>query len=189
MGRTATVRQLKVDEEMRRICVLVCIVTLFSITLHAKGPANKATGDVVRGRPDNPSGILTFSAHEKVEMPNGKTRPAKGLVTFFHLSDSSRYWVTQVECVQVIDEVNAVFAGRFVTVAGYGFEIGQYMKFWVQDYGEPGVGVDKLYTEYEREDPGNAFDFCEFPPSDPEGMARHWEVHEGNIQVHFRMDE
>lgn len=174
---------------MRSICVLICIATLFSITLHAQGPANKATGEVVRGTPDRPSGTMTFSAHEKVEMENGKTRPAKGLVTFFRLSNSSRYWVVQVECVQVIDEVDAVFAGRIIAVSGFGFEVGEYMKFWVQDYGEPGAGIDKLYTEYEREDPGNAFDFCEFPPPSPEGMARHWEVYEGNIQVHYQMDE
>ena len=174
---------------MKRICVLICIVTLFSITLHAQGPANKATGTIVRGTPDVPSGKMTFSAHEKIEMKNGKTRPAKGLVSFFSLLDSSRYWVTQVECVQVIDEVNAVFAGRFISVSGYGFEIGQYMKFWVQDFGEPGAGLDKLSTEFERGDPGNAFDFCEFPPPNPESMARQWEVHEGNIQVHFRLDE
>lgn len=174
---------------MKRTCVLVCIVALFSITLHAKGPANKVTGEVVRGTPEIPLGVMTFTAHEKVEMENGKTRPAKGLVTFFRLSDSSRYWVVQVECVQVIDEVDAVFAGRIIAVSGFGLEVGQYMKFWVQDYGEPGVGIDKVYTEYEREDPGNAFSFCEFPPSGPEGMARHWEVHEGNVQVHFREDE
>jgi hypothetical protein len=174
---------------MKRICLLLCVVTLFAITLHAQGPANKATGRVVRGGAAFLSGTVTFSAHEQVELKNGKTRPAKGLVTFFNLQNSSRYWVAQVECVQVIDEVNAVFAGRFVTVSGYGFELGQYMKFWVQDFGEPGAGLDKLYTEYEREGPGAAFDFCESPPPNPWEMAREWEVHEGNIQVHFHMDE
>ena len=174
---------------MKRICVLICLLILFSITLHAQGPGNKATGSIVRGSPGLPSGILTFSAHEKVEMENGKTRPVKGLVTFYALSDSSRYWVAEVACVQVIDEVDAVFAGRLIAVSGYGFEVGQYMKFWVQDYGEPGVGIDKLHTELERVDPGGAFDFCESPPLSPESMARHWEVHEGNIQVHFRRDE
>jgi hypothetical protein len=174
---------------MRSICFLICVSVLVSITLCAAGPANKATGDIIRGVPENPSGILTFTAHEKVEMANGKTRPAKGLVTFFNLTDSSRYWVAEVECAQVIDEVDAVFAGRFIVVSGYGFELGQYMKFWVQDYGEPGIGVDKLYTEYEREDPGNAFDFCESPPPDPTSMARRWEVHDGNIQVHYRLHE
>ena len=131
-----------------------------------------------------------FTAHEGVEMRNGKTGAAKGMQTAYIVGDSYRYWAIDVKCVNVLNEYEAVFAGEVVMTSGVGsVSRGDYFKIWVQDYGEPGAGVDKLFTARTSPDDvdvvADAMDFCQTPENQFESMVP-WDVAEGNIQVHYR---
>jgi hypothetical protein len=180
---------------MKRTCVLASVFALLTLTVYAGGPANKATGSVIRVRagtdPATAAGWqFNFTAHEKVEMRNGKTRAAKGMQTAYMVGDSSRYWAIDVKCVNVLDEYEAVFAGEVVMTSGLNrVNRGDYVKVWVQDYGEPGAGADMLFTS--RTSPNDvdvvadAIDFCQTPENHFDSMIP-WDVAEGNIQVHYR---
>jgi hypothetical protein len=119
-------------------------------------------------------------------MKNGKIRPAKGMLTAYHLTNTNRYYAVNVTCVNVISETDAVFVGPIV-MAGPDWEqwIGHYRLNWVHDGGEPGAYMDTFHTG-RVEDPVTAMNFCEDPPETPDDMGRHWTVFEGNIQIHYR---
>jgi len=170
---------------MKRTSFLIFVLAFLTFSIYAKGPANKATGSILRGV-DTPNFIVEFTAHESVAMKNGKTRPAKGMVTAYHLTNSDSYWAVDVECVNVISETDAVFAGSIVLSGSRWSQfVGDYMKFWVYDGGEPGAFTDKIYTEKIPDDPDEtemAMEFCE----NPYHLNKDWNVFEGNIQVHYR---
>ena len=169
---------------MKRISGLVVVFAFFTFAVHANGPANKVTGSFIRGV-YNPNFAIELTAHESIVMKNGKTRPAKGMVTAYHLTNSERYFAVDVTCVNVISETDAVFAGPIV-LAGQDWEtwVGEYFLNWVHDGGEPGAYADEYHTS-RTPDAIEAMNFCETPPIGSEDMNRHWTVFEGNIQVHY----
>lgn len=165
---------------MRRLTILISVAALLTVLVPGapgNGPGNKATGHFVR---ENQSGTRQFvvflSVHEAVEMPNGKTRPVKGVVMAYEVDNPDNYWVADVLCARVLDEENAVFAGA---TSG---PLGPYMKFWVHDGGEPGAWEDVFYSQGYLDITG-ATAICTDP--DPEYPAKQWNVVDGNIQVHF----
>lgn len=170
---------------MKRVAILALVLPFLTFAVYAGGPANKVTGSFIRGV-STPNFVVEFTAHESVVMKNGKTRPAKGMVTAYHLTNSDRYFATEVTCVNVISETDAVFAGP-VILAGPDWEswVGEYFLNWVHDDGEPGAYADEYHTSRVT-DWSEAMNFCANPPDDPEEMNRHWTVFEGNIQVHYR---
>jgi len=155
-----------------------------TFVVFAGGPANKATGSIIRGK-GAPSWVMEFTAHESVVMGNGKNRPAKGMATAYHIYDSNKYWAMDIECVKVIDEVNAVFAGQIVVESGMNWNVGNYMRNWIEDNGEPGVLADVSHSGI-TDSWETAMLFCSDPPDNPNGFKHHWTVFEGNIQVHYR---
>ena len=169
---------------MKRASVLAFVLLFFTFAVYANGPTNKATGSFIRGV-GTPNFVVEFTAHESVVMKNGKTRPAKGMATAYHLTKSNRYWAINVTCVNVISETDAVFAGPIV-LAGTDWEsfVGEYMMNWVHDGGEPGAYIDEYHTG-RIDDAITAMNFCENPPDDPGEMGKHWTVFEGNIQIHY----
>lgn len=170
---------------MRRLGILASVLLFFTFAVYANGPANKATGSFIRGT-SSPNFVVDFTAHESVVMQNGKTRPAKGMVTGYHLTNSNRYYAIDVTCVNVISETDAVFAGPIV-LAGSDWEIwvGDYFLNWVHDGGEPGAFADEYHTSKIDNNWEAAMSFCQNPPASPEDMNRHWTVFEGNIQIHY----
>lgn len=183
---------------MRKTWLLVFLFTLSATMILGGGPANKATGSVIRVRagadPQTAaSWTFDFVAHEKVEMRNGKTRPAKGMATAVMVDDSSRYWAIDVKCVNVLSDTEAVFAGEVVMTSGIGrISRGDYFKIWVKDFGEPGPGADVLFSQ--RTDPDDidvledAISFC-VAPEDHMAEMSEWVVLDGNLQVHYRATE
>jgi hypothetical protein len=180
--------------EMKRLIVFVSFVGLLSLTLFAGGPGNKATGSLIRVRdvtnPGSQPWKLEFAAHEPVVMKKGKIRPAKGMALAYKVDDSSKFWAIDVKCVNVLDEENAVFAGEVVMTSDVGnVKEGDYLKLWVQDFGEPGAGTDFVYSvRKSKEDPDlmpDVVDFCENPENHFDSMGL-WYVVDGNLQVHFR---
>jgi hypothetical protein len=170
---------------MKRVGILAFLLPFFTFAAYANGPVNKVTGSFLRGV-DVPNFAIELTAHERVVMKNGKTRPAKGMVTAYHLTKSDRYFAFDVECVNVISETDAVLSGRIV-MAGPDWEIwiGEYFLNWVHDGGEPGAYADEYHTS-RTPDAIEAMNFCENPPESPVDMGKHWTVFEGNIQIHYR---
>jgi hypothetical protein len=169
---------------MKKTCALISVFALLTLAVYAGGPANKTTGSIIRGK-GGPTWLMEFTAHESVQMQNGKTRPAKGMASAYSIFDSSRYWAMDVVCVTVIDEFNAVFAGPIVVASGASFTTDDYMKIWVYDGGEPGAGVDMTFSGITG-DATEAMAFCSDPPPDPSELRHAWNVFEGNVQVHYR---
>lgn len=170
---------------MKRVGILAFVLLFFTFSVHATDSANKATGNFIRGI-DNPNFVVDFTAHEKVIKKNGKTHPAKGMITGYSLANSNRYFAVNVTCVNVLSETDAVFAGPIV-LAGPDWEVwvGEYFLNWVHDGGEPGAFADEFHTS-RTADWNEAMDFCDSPPVDPEsGLNKHWTVFEGNIQIHY----
>ena len=170
---------------MNRVGITAFVLPLLTFSVYANGPANKVTGSFLRGV-DAPNFAIELTAHESVVMKNGKTRPVKGMVTGYHLTNSNRYFAVDVKCVNVISETDAVFAGPIV-LAGpdWEFWVGQYFLNWVHDGGEPGAYADEYHTS-RTPDAIEAMNFCETPPASHEEMNRHWTVFEGNTQIHYR---
>ena len=169
---------------MKRVGIFAFVLPLLTFSVYANEPANKVTGSFIRGA-SAPNFAIELTAHESVVMKNGKTRPVNGMVTAYHLTNSNRYFVVDVKCVNVINETDAVFAGPIV-LAGPAWTqwIGEYFLNWVHDDGEPGAYADGYYTS-RTPDWNEAMNFCETPPFGPEEMNKHWTVFEGNIQIHY----
>jgi len=174
---------------VKRASFLVFVLPFLTFSVYANGPANKVTGWILDGAvgTSTPRKSVEFTVHESVVMKNGKTRPAKGMLTVRHLTNLDRYYAVNVTCVNVLSETDAVFVGPIV-MAGSDWEhwIGRYRLNWVHDGGEPGAYADEFHTGT-AESPVDAINFCGDPPEIPipENEGRHWTVFEGNIQIHY----
>ena len=175
---------------MKRTSFLGFVLAFLTFSVYANGPANKVTGSILDGAVgrSTPNFIVEMTAHEGLVMKNGKTRPAKGMLTAYHLTKSNRYYAVNVTCVNVLSETDAVFVGPIV-MAGPDWEhwIGYYRLNWVHDDGEPGAYADEFHTGM-VESQDDAMNFCEDPPEIPipQNEGKHWTVFEGNIQIHYR---
>lgn len=170
---------------MKSVGIIALLTLLVTFAVEANGPVNKATGHFIQGH-DNPNIAIDFTAHEGVVMKNGKTRPAKGMLTAYNLTNADRYYAVNITCVNVISETDAVFVGPVLTAGpDWAHWVGFYRLNWVHDGGEPGAFTDEFHTSM-VENPVDAMEFCTNPPDTPDEMGRHWNVFEGNIQVHYR---
>lgn len=170
---------------MKRTGILSLLLLFVTFAVHANGPANKTTGSFIQGNTE-PRFAVEFTAHEGVVMKNGKTRPAKGMLSAYHLTNPNRFYAVDVSCVNVFSETDAVFVGLIV-MAGPDWDqwVGDYRLLWVHDGGEPGAFSDTFHTG-RVEDPVVAMEFCTNPPANPGDTGMDWVVYEGNIQIHYR---
>jgi len=167
---------------MRKL-LLILIVSVFTLIvfspqLYARGPADKATGDVILENDLGEQVALALNAHEAKD-----NRPAKGMVIFEGITNPESFWEIEVSCVTVLSETEAYFGGQVLDSGDPGVSVGDYIMLRVIDNGEPGVLVDEVYygmTSVEAE--FNAFCAEPLPEDTPEGWG---EVIEGNVQVHF----
>jgi hypothetical protein len=74
---------------MKRAGIFGFVLLFLTIAVYANGPTNKVTGSFIRGMAA-PNFAIELTAHESIVMANGKTRPAKGMVTAYHLTNTSR---------------------------------------------------------------------------------------------------
>ena len=165
---------------MRRILipVLISVFILSTIPLSAsaRGSSNKATGDVKRvkiGEPDK-EWTLKFKAYEAED-----NQPAQGLAVAEEINGDG-FWAAEVSCVKVADEYEVYFGGR--VVAGNANFVGQYIILKVFDGGQPGVGVDTVFSDF-RETLNEFEDFCHNP--DLTSITAEWDVIDGNLQVYY----
>lgn len=156
--------------------IVIFVLGVFSIIAVAVGPANKATGDVTRLRAGSVDNMwtLVFNAHE--EKAN---RPAKGMAIAEQVNGNG-FWEIEVSCVTVVDDSTAFFGGQVID--GNTTFVGQYVLLKVFDGGEPGIGVDKVFSAVADEDDFN--DFCDVP--EDADIRAEWDVIQGNLQVHYR---
>jgi hypothetical protein len=170
---------------MKRTGILGLLLLFVVFAVDAKGPVNKATGSFIHG-----NYAVDFTAHEGVVMKNGKIRPAKGMLTSYHMSNPNMYYGVDVTCVNVLSETDAVFVGP-VVMAGSDWEhmIGVYRMTWVRDGGEPGAYVDEMHWRTTW-DENEAAAFCADPDETitvfGSGSGKHWTFDIGNIQIHYR---
>ena len=125
---------------MKRTCFLGLALALFTLTVYARGPADKVTGEYIL---DDRYHRLV-SAHEAT----GK-HPQKGF--FLSWQDSGAWYEidfsdTVNTCVNVFADGQARIGGLVSDGKEGGGPIGLYFGFYVEDGGEPGSVVDYGFT-------------------------------------------
>ena len=125
---------------MKRTCFLGLALALFTLTVYARGPADKVTGEYIL---DDRYHRLV-SAHEAT----GK-HPQKGF--FLSWQDSGAWYEidfsdTVNTCVNVFADGQARIGGLISDSKEGGGPIGLYFGFYVEDGGEPGSVVDYGFT-------------------------------------------
>jgi hypothetical protein len=154
----------------------VFILSTIPLSASARGPSNKAIGNVKRvkiGEPDK-EWTLKFKAHEAED-----NQPAQGLAVAEEINGDG-FWAAEVSCVTVADEYEVYFGGR-VVVGNVNF-VGQYVVLKAFDGGQPGVGVDIVFSDT-RETLNEFEDFCRNP--ELTSINSEWDVIDGNLQVYY----
>ena len=158
--------------------LLMSVIILSTIPLpsDARGPSNKATGNVKRVKIGEPGRewTLTFDAHEAED-----NQPAAGMAAAEEINGEG-FWAAEVSCVKVADEYEVFFGGR-VVVGNVDF-VGQFIVLKIFDGGRPGVGADIVFSDI-RKTPEEFEDFCH----NPEFTVIHdeWDVIDGNLQINY----
>ena len=120
--------------------MVIFVLGVFSVIAFAGGPANKATGDVTRLRDGSVDNMwtLVFNAHEEKD-----NRSAKGMAIAEQVNGNG-FWQAEISCVDVVDASTAYFGGQVID--GNTTFVGQYVLLMVVDGGEPGIGVDQVFS-------------------------------------------
>jgi hypothetical protein len=166
---------------MRRIVFSVLMSVFFTLSIiplpaAARGPSNRAAGNVKRVRIGEPDmeWTLKFNAHEAED-----NLPATGLAIAEKINGDD-FWGAEVSCVKVANEYEVYLGGR--VVAGNVNFVGQYIILKMFDGGQPGVGVDIVFSDI-RETINEFEDFCRNPELTP--INAEWDVIDGNLQVFY----
>jgi len=165
---------------MRRMIVwgLISIVIFNTgpLSAGAHGPSNKATGNVKRvkiGEPDV-EWTLRFNAHEAED-----NQAATGLAVAEEVNGND-FWGAVVSCAKVANEYEVYFGGQ--VVVGNVDYVGQYVVLKIFDGGQPGIGVDTVFSDI-RESLNEFEDFCRHP--ELSSINTEWDVIDGNLQVYY----
>mgnify|MGYP001823417315 FL=1 len=125
---------------MKKTIILVFVLTLFSLSTYARGPADKVTGEFTH----NDTFHRLVSAHEAIG-----NNPQKGF--FLSWRDDGRFyeidfWDTEHSCVNVFAEGQARIGGLVRQGNEGAPQIGRYFGLFMIDGGEPGPIVDQGFT-------------------------------------------
>ena len=125
---------------MKKTIILVFVLTLFSPSTYARGPADKVTGEFTH----NDRFHRLVSAHEAIG-----ENPQKGF--FLSSWDDGRwfeidFWDTEHSCVNVFAEGQARIGGLVRKGNEGAPQIGRYFGLFMIDGGEPGPIVDQGFT-------------------------------------------
>jgi len=169
---------------MKKISILVFVLTLFSVTVYAGKSVDKVTGEFTH----NDAIHRLVSAHESV----GK-HPQKGYVLSWR--DNGRWYEIDFNdmensCINVFANGHARIGG--LVSAGNGPQVGRYFGLFIVDGGEPGTMADHGYTyrvstDYWSEEARLAIlDWCETGVQAGLTNETIWPsvVTDGNLQVH-----
>ena len=119
--------------------LLLSVIGVYAKSEKAKGPHNKATGDVIWTSAPGLAGYRTvFNAHDNA--PGEQSD--RGIVILYHPDGGMR--VTAVECVEVIGN-EAWFAGEVIEADGaFDGQVGVKTIYWAKDVGTPGASGDMI---------------------------------------------